>query len=94
MKMNIKTVLKIILGLLAFIFLGMFVFENLDPVRIWLPLIKNRQCGLIYIILIAYLIGVSNMFWIMVHFGARMKRKQQAAANLAEEGQELFEDEA
>ncbi|MBF0569188.1 MAG: hypothetical protein HQL18_00205 [Candidatus Omnitrophica bacterium] len=91
--MKVATVLKIIAGLLVVVFFGFFVFENLDPVRIWLPLIKNRQCGLIYIIAISYIIGLSNMFWLMVHFGARMKRKQQEGAAV-EEGQELFEDEA
>ncbi|MBF0486453.1 MAG: hypothetical protein HQL16_08070 [Candidatus Omnitrophica bacterium] len=92
--MKVQTVIKIIAGLVAVIFFGFFVFENLDPVRIWLPLIKNRQCGLIYIILVSYLLGVSNMFWLMVHFGSRMKRKQKILEEAAEDGQELFEDEA
>ncbi|MBF0511559.1 MAG: hypothetical protein HQL13_04430 [Candidatus Omnitrophica bacterium] len=91
--MKVKTVIKIIAGLLAVIFLGFFIFENSDPVRIWLPLVKNRQCGLIYIIMISYLLGISNMFWIMTHFGARMKQKRKLSENV-EEGQELFEDEA
>ncbi|MBF0571462.1 MAG: hypothetical protein HQL12_06270 [Candidatus Omnitrophica bacterium] len=91
--MKVKTVIKIIAGILAFIFLGFFVFENSDPVRIWIPLIKNRQCGLIYIIAISYLLGISNMFWLMTHFGAKMKKKRQVSES-TEEGQELFEDEA
>ncbi|MBF0123279.1 MAG: hypothetical protein HQL21_07755 [Candidatus Omnitrophica bacterium] len=91
--MKPTTVLKIILGFLVLVLLVFFVFENLDPVRIWIPLFKGRQCGLIYIIGVSYLIGVSNMFWLMVHFGARMKKKQ-AAKEVTEDGQELFEDEA
>ncbi|MBF0330855.1 MAG: hypothetical protein HQL17_02880 [Candidatus Omnitrophica bacterium] len=89
--MKIATVIKIIVGLLFIVFIGMFIFENLDPVRIWIPLFKNRQCGLIYIIAASYLIGVSNMFWFMVHFGSKMKKKEKVAE--IEDGQELFEDE-
>ncbi|MBF0503614.1 MAG: hypothetical protein HQL14_00790 [Candidatus Omnitrophica bacterium] len=91
--MKVKTVIKIIAGLLAIILLGFFIFENSDPVRIWLPLIKNRQCGLIYIIAISYLLGISNMFWLMTHFGAKLKQRRKLAES-TEEGQELFEDEA
>ncbi len=91
--MKITTVFKIILGLLAIVFMGMFVFENIDPVRIWIPLFKGRQCGLIYIIAVSYLLGVSNMFWFMVHFGSKMKRKKKALEDQIEEGQELFQDE-
>ena len=91
--MKLMTVIKIILGLLFIVFFGMFVFENIDPVRIWIPLFKGRQCGLIYIILVSYIIGVSNMFWFMVHFGAKMKSKQKLR-EVEDEGGELFEDEA
>jgi len=91
--MKVKTVIKIIVAVLAFVLFGFFVFENSDPVRIWIPLIKNRECGLIYIIAIAYLLGVSNMFWLMTHFGAKMRQKKQLIES-PEEGQELFEDEA
>ena len=91
--MKIQTVLKIIALLLAVIFLGMFIFENLDPVPIWIPLFKGRHCGLIYIIVVSYLIGLSNMFWFMVHMGSRMKKKKQLNEP-ADDEQELFEDEA
>ena len=92
--MKLTTVFKIILGLLFVVFLGMFIFENIDPVRIWIPLFKGRQCGLIYIILVSYVIGVSNMFWFMVHFGSKMKRKQKLTElKEQEQEQELFEDE-
>ncbi|MEI6437207.1 MAG: hypothetical protein WCO69_00480 [Candidatus Omnitrophota bacterium] len=91
--MNIKLILKIIAFLLAALFMGMFVFENLDPVRIWIPFFKGRQCGLIIIIAVSYVIGASNMFWMMVHFGSRMNRKAKAVAAEEDDG-ELFEDEA
>ncbi|HBR14164.1 MAG TPA: hypothetical protein DD723_01285 [Candidatus Omnitrophica bacterium] len=91
--MKIKTVLKIIALLLILTFLGMFIFENLTPVPIWIPLFRGRQCGLIVIILISYLIGASNIFWFMVHIGAKMKKKRKLS-ELVEEDEELFEDEA
>ena len=91
--MKISTVLKIVALLLVLVFLVMFVFENLDPVRIWIPLFKGRQCGLIFIILTAYLIGMSNAVWIMARISAVMKKKQKAS-EAAQEKEELFEDEA
>ncbi|MBF0594570.1 MAG: hypothetical protein HQL22_06350 [Candidatus Omnitrophica bacterium] len=91
--MKINLILKILAFILFLLFMGMFIFENLDPVRIWIPFFKGRQFGLIYIIGITYVIGLSNMFWVMVHFGARMKRKQQAVEAEEDDG-ELFEDEA
>lgn len=91
--MKIQLILKIVAVLLAFLFLGMFIFENFEPVRIWIPFLKNRQCGLIIIIAVSYVIGASNMFWVMVHFGAQMKRRKLAVETKEDDG-ELFEDEA
>jgi len=90
--MKIKLILKILAFLLFALFMGMFIFENFEPVRIWIPFLKNRQCGLIIIIGVSYVIGASNMFWVMVHFGSLMKRKQQAVAAEEDDG-ELFQDE-
>ncbi|MBF0386928.1 MAG: hypothetical protein HQL20_03635 [Candidatus Omnitrophica bacterium] len=91
--MKIKLILKIIAVLLFLLFMGMFIFENLEPVRIWIPFFKGRQCGLIIIIAISYLLGLSNMFWVMVHFGSKMRKKRQALEAKEDDG-ELFEDEA
>ncbi len=90
--MKISTVVKIITLLLLLTFLGMFIFENLDPVPIWIPLFKGRHCGLIFIILAAYLAGASNSVWVMTHISARIKKKQKMR-ELMDENAELFEDE-
>jgi len=69
-----------------------FVFENLDPVTIWIPLIKERHFGLIYIILVFYVIGISNAFWVITLVGAQRK-KMMKSREVPESEQSLFEDE-
>lgn len=90
--MKVSTVLKIALFLLVFTLFGMFIFENLDPVSIWIPLFKGRQFSLILIIAIAYFLGVSNAVWVMLHFGAKMRKRQKMLEAEAEQSEVLFED--
>ena len=90
--MRFSTVLKIIAGLIFLMLLVFFVFENLDPVVIWLPLIKDRHFGLIYIILACYLLGASNAFWMITAIGAQRKKRMKLQA-VPDHEQSLFEDE-
>ena len=90
--MRISTVLKIIAGLFILMLMVFFVFENLDPVTIWIPLIKERSFGLIYILAVFYILGVSNAFWVITFIGARRKRNMKLHA-VADRDQSLFEGE-
>jgi uncharacterized integral membrane protein len=91
--MRFSTVIKIILVLLFLILMVFFVFENIDPVTIWIPLFKGRHIGLIYIILVSYVLGMSSSFWIITLVGIERKRRIKLEA-IPEGEQSLFEDEA
>jgi len=90
--MRFSTVIKIIAGLIFLMLMVFFVFENLDPVTIWLPLIKDRHFGLIYIILAFYLLGASNAFWVITYAGAKRRKKMKLQV-VPDSEQSLFEDE-
>lgn len=91
--MRFSTVIKIILGLVFLILMVFFVFENLDPVTIWIPLFKGRHIGLIYIIVLFYALGMTSSFWIMTLIGIGQRRKMKLE-EVPESEQSLFEDEA
>jgi uncharacterized integral membrane protein len=90
--MRTSTVIKIISFILFLVLMIFFVFENLDPVTIWIPLFKGRHIGLIYIILVSYAFGLSSAMWGMTFFRAEMRRRQRQE-EVPEEDQPLFEDE-
>ena len=90
--MRFSTVIKIVAGLLLLILMVFFVFENLDPVTIWIPLVKGRHFGLIYIILAFYLLGITNSLWVLNIIGARRKRRMKLQEKSDSE-QSLFEGE-
>ena len=90
--MRFPTVMKIVAGLIFLILLVFFVFENLDPVTIWIPMVRGRHFGLIYIILAFYLLGASNAFWMITYIGAE-RRKRLKLKVVPESEQSLFEDE-
>ncbi|MBF0521954.1 MAG: hypothetical protein HQL24_02740 [Candidatus Omnitrophica bacterium] len=90
--MRMLTVMKVIGIILGLVLMVFFIFENTDPVTIWIPLFKGRHIGLIYIIWAAYLLGMLNAFWIITLVGARLKKKRKMEA--IPEGEEvLFQDE-
>ena len=91
--MRFSTVIKIIAGLIVLILMVFFVFENNEPVTIWIPLIKDRHFGLIYIILTFYVLGMSSAFWIITLIGMDRKRKLRIQ-QIPDSEQSLFEDEA
>jgi len=70
-----------------------FVFENLDPVTIWIPLFKGRHIGLIYIILAFYLVGITNALWIVTFIGIERKKRAKLE-EIPDKDKSLFEDEA
>ncbi|MBF0531977.1 MAG: hypothetical protein HQL23_02650 [Candidatus Omnitrophica bacterium] len=90
--MRTATVIKIIFGVLFLLLMVFFIFENLDPVPIWIPMFKGRRIGMIYIILASYVFGFATAMWGMTVIGREIKR-QQKAAEVPESEQALFEDE-
>ena len=91
--MKTTTIIKIAAGLIVLILMVFFVYENLDPIPIWIPFVKGRHFGLIYIILTFYLIGATNAAWVMVLIG-RHRRRRAKLEEVPEHKQMLFEDEA
>lgn len=91
--MKMPMALKIAGGLLIVTLVGMFIFENLEPVKIWIPLFKGRRYGLVFIILTAYLLGVFSAIWIMLSVGFKRRKKRKLLELAEEQEQELFEDE-
>jgi len=91
--MRFSTVIKIIAAIIILILMVFFVFENNEPVRIWIPLIKDRQFGLIYIILAFYALGMTSSFWIITFIGIERKRRMKLE-QVPDKDQSLFEDEA
>ena len=91
--MRFSTVIKLIVGLIFLLLIVFFVFENNDPVQIWIPFFKGRHINLIYIIVAFYLIGISNALWMVALIGAE-RRKRMKLAEIPESEQSLFEDEA
>jgi len=90
--MRISTLIKIIAGLIFLMLMVFFVFENLDPVTIWIPLVKDRHFGLIYIIFAFYLLGITNAFWMVTVVGSQRKKRMKLKV-VPEGEQSLFEDE-
>ena len=90
--MKFLTVIKIFIILLLVMLMVFFVFENLEPVTVWIPLFKGRHFGLIYIILASYVWGIANTLWMVTYIGSQ--RKKILKSKVIPEGeQSLFEDE-
>ncbi|MBF0489288.1 MAG: hypothetical protein HQL15_01540 [Candidatus Omnitrophica bacterium] len=90
--MRAPTVIKIIFFLLFLILMVFFVFENIDPVPIWIPMFKGRHFGLIYIILASYVLGASNAFWVITLIHRERKKKQKLEESASEKEEVLFEE--
>jgi uncharacterized integral membrane protein len=85
-------ILMIILILLAAAFIVLFFVENMDPVQIYLPILKGRSVGLIYIILGSYLAGILTACAVAGAIGARIGKRRRIEA-LNEGQEELFDEE-
>lgn len=85
-------IFKIIIILLMLTFTTMFFIENMDPIPMYLPILKVRKVGLTFILLTSYLMGALTTFFIITTVGAKM-RKRRKMREASEDQQELFEDE-
>lgn len=84
-------IFKIIIILIILGFTVMFFIENMDPVPMYVPVLKIRKVGLIYIMFTSYLMGAITTFAIIVTVGAKI-RKRRKLQELSEDKQELFEE--
>lgn len=91
--MKLFTIIKSLIVLLFLVLMVFFVFENNDPVHVWIPFFKGRHIGLIYIMLAFYVIGITNALWVVAFIGAE-RRKRMKLQNVPVTEQSLFEDEA
>ena len=89
--MRTMTIIKVIFTFFCLMLMGFFVYENLEPIPIWIPFVKDRHIGLIYIILIVYLIGVFNAVWAVIWIGGQRKKRMKLE-EIPEHEQVLFED--
>ena len=88
--MRVSTIIKIILLILALIFMALFVSENMEPVRFYCPVIRAHKVELVYIMLGSFFLGVITAFLIAGIIGSKMKKTE---AEEVDEDEELFEEE-
>lgn len=89
--MKITTALKMVVLVLAVTLTTIFVLQNRMPVRVALPFERSFNFGLIYLLLIAYLLGVVTMVVAVVVIRRRIKRKRKLQDQ--EEAEELLDEE-
>ena len=64
----------------------------MDPVPIYCPILKGRKVGLIFIMLISYLLGAVTTLGIVTAVGAKIKKKRLLQEQ-GEDQKELFDEE-
>lgn len=87
MKLFKIIVLCILLG-----FTAMFFIENMDPVPMYVPILKIRKVGLIFIMLTSYCMGALTTFAIITTIGSKI-RKRRKLEEVSEDQEELFDEE-
>lgn len=83
---------KIIIILLMLTFTVIFFIENMDPVPMYMPIVKVRKVGLIFIMLASYCMGALTTFVVITGVGVKIRKKRKLQ-ELGEDQEELFEDE-
>ena len=85
------TVIKGVILFLAALFLVMFIIENFDPVPLYVPFLKGRKIGMMFIILAAYILGAATVFMAMRNVGAGDRKKKKIDEDDGRE--ELYDEE-
>ena len=80
--------LKILIFILVVAFLAIFFTQNTHPVNIHFPLGRAYRFGLIYLLLIGYLLGVSTALFLTIIVNAKIRKKRKSR-----ESKELLEGE-
>ncbi|MBU1924270.1 MAG: DUF1049 domain-containing protein [Candidatus Omnitrophica bacterium] len=86
--MRFITWLKILIFLLVIALLTVFFIQNTGPVAMHFPFSRPYHFGLIYILLIAYFLGVLTAVLAVFMISARAKKKKTL-----EESKDLVEEE-
>ena len=89
--MKKMTVIKGVMLFLIAVFLVMFVIENFDPVPLYIPFLKGRNVGMMYIVLAAYLLGFATAFIAMRNIGAGDRKKR--GVDQDDGSEELYDEE-
>ena len=88
--MRLSTVFKLMFAVLGGMLVTMFFLQNRGPVRVLLPFEHSFSFGLIYLVLIAYLLGVLSMAIAVVII--RKKYKKTRKLKDQKEAEELLDD--
>lgn len=86
--MRVTTVFKILIFIIMAGSLSIFYVQNTTPVGIQFPFGRPHHFGLIYIIGIAYVAGLSTALTVVIMVNSKMSKKRKT-----EETEELVEDE-
>ncbi|MBF0494524.1 MAG: hypothetical protein HQL28_05275 [Candidatus Omnitrophica bacterium] len=85
---------RVVFLVLILLFMVMFFVENMDPVQVYFPMIKGRHCGLIFIMMGSYFMGVLSSFLFITIIGGKIRKKMKPKAPAEEqEEEELFDEE-
>lgn len=85
------SVIKGVMLFLAALFLAMFIIENFDPVPLYIPFLKGRKVGMMFIILAAYILGAATVFVAMRNIGVGNRKKSEVDKDDGRE--ELYDEE-
>jgi uncharacterized integral membrane protein len=85
------SVIKGVMLFLAALFLAMFIIENFDPVPLYIPFLKGRKVGMMFIILAAYILGAATVFVAMRNIGVGNRKKSEIDKDDGRE--ELYDEE-
>ena len=91
--MKVTLVIKIVMLIIVIGFIIMFIIENMEPVPVYMPIIKGKKVGLIFIMFASYITGAITTFLVITRVGASIKKKRRIHELLEEERGELFDQE-
>jgi len=89
--MKKMSAIKGVMLFLIVVFLVMFIIENFDPVPLYIPFLKGRNVGMMYIVLAAYLLGAATVLVAMRNVGAGDRKKREL--NKDDVSEELYDEE-
>ena len=86
--MRVITVIRILVWILAIVLLIIFFKQNTRPVDIEFPFVRHHRFGLIYLLLISFLLGAFTSFFITIAVSAKIRKKRKS-----KESEDLLEGE-
>ena len=89
--MRLWTAFKLFLWVVGSMLVTIFILQNRGPVRVALPFERSFGCGLIYLLVISYVLGVASMAaWV---FAMRVQGEKKRKHQEKEEAEELLDEE-